>query len=163
MILRVFREAVRVWVEANIADFNEVVSHGGIFNLNELKKYSRKSPFCAVTVMATKPMDDLSSPVQVVLYVVTKDQGQERERSDIALDLVSSLLSKLPAAEFNFPAAETFPLKTSSKNLYTRDADNANFAIWAVSFFCNVDMDDFDSDALEELMTIYMDVADERE
>jgi phage gp37-like protein len=134
MRLKEFRQAVVDGLRANIPELLDVSPHGGRFDLEELKRFSVKSPAARVAFMGMKRMElqdtgRLTGPASMIVYIVTRNKNADEQALDIA-EKIAALISEATWGMKWIEAAHV----TDLDNLYSSQIDNQGIALWAVAF-----------------------------
>ena len=158
MSLITLREAIRVKLEEEVDGFAKVYTHGGRFDLDELKRWAKQTP-CAVVGLLGIPSFEFDG-TQVIgncewgAFIVTKD-ASDLKRDGSAVALVSAIAAVVtPLERWGDDAAHQITAIKAS-NLYGGKVDQSGIALWAVTWTQGYDINRFDITTLEDFTTYH--------
>jgi phage gp37-like protein len=112
-------------------------SHGGRFDLNELKRVSSKAPAAYVATLGFSNLKELSGTYEATVawgvFVVAKDQ-RGAKRDQVALSIVDMLSLILPGNNWSLDESLGTPERIQADNLFSALIDKAGVAMWAITW-----------------------------
>ena len=123
-----------------------VYTHGGAFDLLELKEYANKLPAIALSITRAEPVSvggEAFAGVSVSLVAMAKDQpGLRRDARVLQIvEAVINILRRHPNQRWGITAFEIGQVSDIvAENLYTRKLDAEGVAFWGVVFHQLVQM-----------------------
>ncbi|KMQ74004.1 phage protein Gp37 [Marinobacter subterrani] len=129
------RDAIVAAIAKALPELKDCQAHGGRFDLQELKRWSRRAP--AVLVAAVQIPEAARNrvnqvTVRWVAYVVASD-APGVSRDVIALDYTEALLRCIKDNRWGLDNTQR-PENVAAENLYSGPADRQGIALWAVSW-----------------------------
>lgn len=158
------RSAIVEVLKRELKGVKEVREHGGRFTIEELKAYGASAPCVAVACMGVPDAADYGTDVRSralwVAMVVTKDEGPSK-RDTIVLAVVHQLLMLIARQKWATPGPDgttkTHGAKNAARvqaaNLYSRQADQAGIALWAVTWEQDAFLEPLAEDVLVDFNT----------
>ncbi|KAB1440351.1 phage protein Gp37 [Pseudodesulfovibrio senegalensis] len=141
MSLASLRDAVVAKIDQATSRKVHCASHGGRFDLHELKRISTKAPAVFVAVLGfsdlTESCGDYEAWVTWGAFVVTRDRpGQPRDLA--ALSIVDMLSLLIPGNTWDLKESISTAERTRADNLFSTVIDKAGMAMWAISWRQNM-------------------------
>jgi hypothetical protein len=150
VLLATTRNQIAAYIKAQLPSLKTCDPHGGRFDLEELRRHSKKAP--AVLVAMTDASEALlaqgvETMATYVIFVITRDTAAA-PRDVAAINLVQCILSMLPGqvwlpelvdAENPFVSE---PDRVSAQNFFSTALDDQGVAMWAISFRQTVSLGD---------------------
>lgn len=150
VLLATTRTQIADFIKAQLPSLKTCESHGGRFDLEELRRWGKKAPAVLVAITdAGNPMmgQAIESQVTYVLFVITRDSAAV-QRDAAAINLVQGILTMLPGQVWP-PAEEEAenpfvaePERVSAQNFFSTALDAEGVAMWAISFRQTVSLGD---------------------
>jgi hypothetical protein len=150
VLLATTRTQIAAFIKTQLPSLKTCESHGGRFDLEELRRWGKKAP--AVLVAMTDASEaQLAQGVETmatyVIFVITRDTVAAL-RDVAAINLVQGILTMLPGQVWP-PAEEeaenpfvTEPERVSAQNFFSTALDAEGVAMWAISFRQTVSLGD---------------------
>lgn len=127
------REAIATKLRAEFSGV-EVISHGGRFDAEELRRWSIKAPALVVMCVAADGVNDLggipSVPWRFAVVVVTKSTAKAK-RDEVALGLVEAVLHRVHGNRWGAENVDA-PDQVLAENLFSAPADKEGIALWGM-------------------------------
>ncbi len=156
MSLVSLRESIRCKLSDEVKDFAQVYTHGGRFDVEELKRWSVKAPCAVVGALGINSIDsEAGQPVALVewgAFIVTKDTA-DLKRDVSALGLVEALLGIVTPLERWGDDAAHVPTAIKATNLYGGQLDKTGIALWMIGWTQGYDLNRFDLSTLDNFLT----------
>ena len=112
-------------------------SHGGRFDLNELRRVSSKAPAVYVATLGFSNLKESSGAYEAIVawgaFVVAKDQPKVK-RDQVALAIVDMLSLIIPGNNWGLDAVLGSPERIQADNLFSALIDKAGVAMWAITW-----------------------------
>ena len=133
--IKLTRDAIVEAIKTALPDLYTVEAHGGRFDLNELKRWSKQAPAVLVAAVSVPTIADGPThiaEVRWVAYLVTRDTPQAT-RDVAALDFSEALLRLVRKNTWQLDNTQN-PQRVTAENLYSGQVDSHGMALWAVSW-----------------------------
>jgi hypothetical protein len=138
-----------VSVRAEIARFFDenltgvhVFEHGGAFSVDDIKRYSKKSPAAVVTCLNVPNLvfqgTVVSADAQFGVFCLAAESSKEKR--DIAALLLAESIAVETYKNFWFDSATSAPSQVNASNLYNSALDKMGIALWVVRWNQQVDL-----------------------
>lgn len=138
-------------------DHVHVYEHGGAFSLEDIKRYTQKSPAVVIGCLGI-PSFEFQSTVTVAnvsFGAFCIAQNNVRDNRDVAaLLLMESVAVETIANRWDGSASQA-PRNVSAANLYSQPLDKMGVAMWAVRWDQKVDLQRNAIATLDDFLTMY--------
>ncbi len=138
MSLELLRTAVVDKIDELTPDAVHCDSHGGRFDLNELKRVSAKAPAVYVATLGFSNLKESSGTYEATVawgaFIVAKDQPKKVKRDQVALSIVDMLSLIIPGNNWDLEETLGSPERIQSDNLFSALVDKAGVAMWAITW-----------------------------
>ncbi len=161
MSLLSLRELIRAKLETEVSALAKVYTHGGRFDLEELKRYAVQAPCAVVGVLSVPSLEydggQCVAKVEWGCFVVASASvvsatGVKTSRDANALILTEALLGVITPLQRWGDTAAHAPESIKGANLYSGKLDNTGVALWAITWTQGYDVNSFDMTALDDFL-----------
>lgn len=136
----------------------QVYSHGGEFDLAQLKAYSRQAPCVVLALLKFSPTIQagiVTCTAKWGLVAITKNDAAATRRAESVIELTEKAV-KVLLRVFAGEAAAQRPKDMQAVNLFSAALDQVSIAMWGVEFTQYLDLvETFDSDDLTSVHLIW--------
>lgn len=155
MSLLSLRDAIASTLRQSINGFAEVDTHGGRFDIDEIKRWAKKTPCCIVGPLGVNDFKYEGGQMVAMMewgaFIIAKDQ-KDLTRHDLALVLLESMIYMInPTQRFKDDAAHA-PESILASNLYNGTLDSQGLSLWAVTWVQGYDVRVFDPGELDDFL-----------
>lgn len=129
------RDAIVATIKAELPELKDCQTHGGRFDLEELKRVSRRAPAVLVSAVQIPALaDNRANQMRVrwVAYLIVKD-APGASRDVAALDYTEALMRLVKGNDWGLKSLQR-PENIAADNLYSGGSDRNGMALWAVSW-----------------------------
>ena len=154
------RQAIAAALEVAIGNLAQSGTHGGRFDLAELRRWANRSP-CVLSACLGVQGVDLEGGTQPVAnarwaaYVITR--GDHIEKRDAqAVAIVETVLATVPGNDWGETDTHN-PKSIRADNLYNSALDKVGIALWAVTWDQRLDLSTVALSSLSDWDTFYTD------
>lgn len=136
-----------------------VQTHGGRFDLAELKRVSTQSPALLIACLSLPGIDDRHGTLDVHwgIFIVARSNAREK-RDEIALALAQRVLDLVRGNDWDVDAQR--PTRLRADNLFNTTVDKQGVALWAVSFQQKLNVADVDISSLDDFLRAHVTYGD---
>lgn len=161
MSLVTMRTAIQSTLSTNINKLAKVYTHGGRFDVDELKRWALQAPCAIVSALAVRDLHIESGQPVADLYwgcfIVTKDQVNSPRDVEALLILELALSTISPLQRFGVTEAHA-PHDIRADNLFAGKLDQSGVAIWAITWRQGYDINPFDLTNLDDFLRFRADI-----
>lgn len=155
MSILAFRESIKTTVEGTLKTLAKVYTHGGRFDLDELKRWAVQAPCVVIAPLGIRAAyiegGQSVADVQWGIFTVTRDL-KTTTRDAAALTLVEGVLS-LVKSDQRWGSDDAHAVEdVRGENLFTGKLDAQGIAIWGISWKQGIDINVFDVNALDDFL-----------
>lgn len=151
------RTAVVETIQEELGDRFSVFTHGGRFNLEQIKRYSAKGNSVVVSVISSSGVEiqgtERVSDFRWVAFVITKsDTGEKRDA--IALATVELLQHLIGENRWGVECAQKVT-GLNAANLFSAPVDSKGLALWVITWDQAIDLPGTFADSLNDFLTLF--------
>lgn len=155
MSLVTLRTAIRDTIDEEVEGLVNVDTHGGRFDLDEIKRWAKAAP-CVVVGALGMPATEYEggttkATVEWGAFVVTRDTT-EKKRDELALVLVEAVLGVVTYRQRWGDDYAHKPESIKATNLYGGRLDATGLALWAITWTQGYDINAFDISTLDDFL-----------
>ncbi len=116
-----------------------IETHGGRFDLAEIKRLSRKLPAVFISILQVNDMTEVETgefdvELTIGVFIITSDQPK-LPRQIAAISLIEELVLIIADNQWGMDRVGVHPANLpNAKNLFSKEVDKTGIAIWAISF-----------------------------
>jgi hypothetical protein len=147
------RTAIVDAIKAGVSIINTCEGHGGRFSIDELKRYSVRSPAVLVCNLDGKTRNEGGSKVSSrrwAVFIITRGISQKKRDAQVIV-IVQEVLELIPNNRWGDTNAH-IPQDIVDKNLFSADIDKLGVSLWVITWEQGYDiekstsgLDDFES------------------
>lgn len=149
------RDDMKDALAAGVSDFAAVYTHGGRFDLDELKRWAVKSPCALIGPLNISEVrmegGQTVAAIDWGCYIVAKDTPTMK-RDAMALTLVGAALAVINPEQCWDDDDAHVPGLIKAQNLYGGKLDGNGVALWAITWTQALDINAFDASQLEDFL-----------
>lgn len=156
MSLLSLRDDVQRTIAQAVSGFAQVDTHGGRFDMDEIKRWAKRTPCCVVGILSVNSSEfdgtQVVANVEFGAFVVTKDQ-KDLKRDAAAIVMTDALFATVtPLQRFGADEAVHAPTDMAAANLYNGKLDQEGIALWAFTWTQGYDIARFDLALLSDFL-----------
>lgn len=160
MILVDLVNAIAATLTTEIPALVEAKSHGGRFDLAEIKKAATRTPSARVSCLGLRSIDFegavVTAEAQCVIFIVAADQVAMR-RDAVSMTLVAAISALLPDNCWGLSVDTVEGARQCrADNLFSRQLDDAGVALWGLSFTHQVELSRVSITDLADFLRAYV-------
>lgn len=151
------RTAIVAAINTAIPALNTCQAHGGRFTLEDLRRYSLRSPAVLVSLLGGTTRIEAGTtvtPRRWVVFVITRGESDDK-RDAQAIAIAQTVCGLIPNNRWSDDNNHA-PADVTDDNLYNVTLDKHGVALWAVSWEQGYDIEP-DSSSLDDFVTLYGD------
>lgn len=164
------REAVKETIRSQLKDFRTIETHGGLFDVDSLKRYSTKTPSCIIAVGSIPNFEHQGGQrrADVMFNAVIITEGEKFKIKDAAaLFFVEKIIELLDQQTWGLGARDQAadptlvqciggtPKDIAADNAFARDTDKKGKAIWVVRWTQNITFAPPDFDSFDDFLLLH--------
>jgi phage gp37-like protein len=136
------RDTIMAGVQDRLGDAVSVISHGGRFDVDQLRRYTTRAPAIVVSCAGVSKIEiegnERKASLQWAAIIIARNQPANM-RDVLALAMLESLLHLIAGNNWDMNDVHT-PTNISATNLFSATSDSLGNAMWALTWNQAIDL-----------------------